>query len=122
MVTNNTERVGAAGRSPDPRPDDRLEDFDPLSGGLLPLTKQADEVLDGTTTAIEVVGHLDCSSYARDDPFPEWHDSKPFEPMLRAILLGELEDASDAAVHRTLDNEPAVAEALDFDPADVPDQ
>ena len=90
--------------------------------GWLPLTKQADEVLDRTTTAIEVVSHLDCSSYARDDPFPEWHDSKPFEPMLRAILLGELDDASDAAVHRTLDNQPAVAEALGFDPTDVPDQ
>lgn len=122
MVTHNTERVGAASGSSDPRLDDRLEDFDPLSGGWLPLTKQADEVLDETTTAIEVVSHLDCSSYARDDPFPKWHDSKPFEPMLRAILLGELEDASDARRHRTLNDQPAVAAGLGFDPADVPDQ
>ncbi|ESS03413.1 MAG: hypothetical protein A07HR67_01811, partial [uncultured archaeon A07HR67] len=28
--------------------------------------------------------------------YPEWADSKLFEAMLRAILFGELDDASDA--------------------------
>jgi hypothetical protein len=102
--------------------DDRVEEIDLLSGGRGLLTQQAEEVLDETTTAIEVVSHLDLSTYAREDPYPAWHDSKPFEPMLRAILLGELNDASDAAVHRTLETEPETAAALGFDPADVPDQ
>ncbi len=122
MVTDETDRVGAASGSADPQLDEQLADIDPLSGGWGLLTQQADEVLDETTTAVEVVSHLDLSIYARDDPYPEWHDSKPFEPMLRAILLGELDDASDAAVHRTLETNPDTADALGFDPADVPDQ
>jgi hypothetical protein len=122
MVTDDSNGVGAVGNSADPRTDDRLADIDALSGGWGLLTQQAEEVLDDTTTAVEVVSHLDLSTYAREDPFPEWHDSKPFEPMLRAVLLGELTDASDAAVHRTLDTDPETAVALGFDPADVPDQ
>jgi hypothetical protein len=122
VVTDEPDGVGAAGGSADPRPDDRLEDIDPLSGGRGLLTRQAAEVLDETTTAVEVVSHLDVSTYARADPYPEWHDSKPFAPMFRAILLGELDDASDAAVHRTLEAEPETATALGFDPEDVPDQ
>jgi len=122
VVTDETDRVGAASGSADPQLDEQLADIDPLSGGWGLLTQQADEVLDETTTAVEVVSHLDLSTYARDDPYPEWHDSKPFEPMLRAILLGELDDASDAAVHRTLETDPDTADTLGFDPADVPDQ
>jgi hypothetical protein len=122
MVTDDSNGVGAASSSTDPRTDERLADIDALSGGWGLLTQQADEVIDDTTTAAEVVGHLDLSTYVRDDPYPEWHDSKPFEPMLRAVLLGKLTDASDAAVHRTLDADPETAVALGFDPADVPDQ
>jgi hypothetical protein len=102
--------------------DERFADIDPLSGGWGLLTQQAAEVLDETTTAVEVVSHLDLSTYTREDPYPEWADSKPFQPMLRALLLGELNDASDAAVHRTLETNPDTADALGFDPADVPDQ
>lgn len=122
MVTDNTDRVGAAAGSADPRPDNRRTDTDLLPGGQLLLTQQAAEIIDDTTTAVEVADHLDLSSYARDDPYPEWHDSKPFEPMLRAILLAELDDASDAAVHRTLESDPETAADLGFDPDDVPDQ
>lgn len=122
MVTDETDWVGAASGSADPQLNERLADIDPLSGGWGLLTQQADEALDKTTTAVEVVSHLDLSAYARDDPYPEWHDSKPFEPMLRAILLSELGDASDAAVHRTLETDPDTAGTLGFDPADVPDQ
>jgi len=122
MVTDDTEGVGAAGGSADPRTDDRLADSDPLSGGWVPLTQQADDILDETTTAVEVVSHLDLSTYERDDPFPDWHDSKPFKPMLRAILLSDLTDVSDAAVHRTLETDPETAGQLGFDPCDVPDQ
>ncbi|WP_340100929.1 transposase [Salinibaculum salinum] len=122
MVHDDSTGVGAAKGSADPQTDDRLADVDPLSGGWGILTQQADEILDETTTAVEVVGHLDLTTYARDDPYPEWHDAKPFEPMLRAILLAELTDASDAAVHRTLEADPDTAALLGFDPEDVPDQ
>ncbi len=105
-----------------PRPDDRLKNTDSLSGGRLLLTKQAEDILDETSDAVEVVSHLDLASYAQNDPFPDWHDSKPFEPMVRALFLGELEDASDAAVHRTLEEDPDVAADLGFDPDDVPNQ
>jgi len=122
MVHDDSTGVGAAKGSADPQTDDRLAHVDPLSGGWGILTQQADEILDETTTAVEVVGHLDLTTYARDDPYPEWHDAKPFEPMLRAILLAELTDASDAAVHRTLKTDPDTAALLGFDPEDAPDQ
>ena len=122
MVTADVEQVGAAERSPDPRSDEQFQNDDPLSGGRLLVTKQVEEVLDEMASAVEVVSHLDLAAYAQDDPFPDWHDSKPFEPMLRALLLGELEGASDAAVHRTLDEDSDVAAELGFDPDDVPDQ
>jgi hypothetical protein len=123
VTTDRSDRIAAAVDSRDPHSvDERLQDIGPLSGGWNDLTRQADEMLDQTTDAVEVVSHLDLSLYAQHDPFPEWHDSKPFEPMLRAVLLAELKDASDAAVHRTLANNPDVARALDFDPTDVPDR
>ncbi len=40
--------------------------------------------------------------------------------MLRAILLKELEDASDGWLHRTLDSDPQLADALGFNPDDTP--
>lgn len=122
MGSDQTKRGGAADRSPTPQCDDRLQDIGPLSGGWTDLTRQADEILDQTTDAVEVVSHLDLSLYTQHDPFADWHDSKPFEPMLRAVLLRELDDASDAAVHRTLNDNPDVATALDFDPDDIPDR
>jgi hypothetical protein len=122
MVTNDSIQVGAGERSPDLRPSEQLQNIDSLAGGRLLLTKQAEEVLDETTDVVEVVSHLDLAAYAQDDPFPDWHDSKPFEPMLRALLLGELEDASDVAVHRTLNDDSEVAAELGFDPDDVPNQ
>ncbi|SDD88819.1 hypothetical protein SAMN05192552_10651, partial [Natrinema hispanicum] len=103
MTNNWSDRVAAADDSRTQRSvDERLQDIGPLSGGWLPLTKQAAEVVDKTTSAAGLVTHLDVSQYCRADPIPHWHDSKPFEPMLRAILLKELEDASDGWLHRTL--------------------
>lgn len=123
VVIDQSDRVAADSSSRDSHSvDEQLQDIDPLSGGWNLLTKQADEILDETTDAVEVVSHLDLSLYAQHDPFPDWHDATPFEPMLRAVLLRELTDASDAAVHRTLDDNPEVATALDFDPDNVPDR
>ncbi|MFC4248404.1 transposase [Natribaculum luteum] len=121
MTNNWSDRVAAADDSRTQRSvDERLQDIGPLSGGWLPLTKQAAEVVDKTTSAAELVTHLDVSQYCRADSIPHWHDSKPFEPMLRAILLKKLEDASDGWLHRTLDSDPQLADALGFNPDDTP--
>jgi len=120
---DRSNRVAAGDDSRDPRlVDERLEDVGPLSGGWTQLTTDAAEILAAGTTAVEVVSHLDCGRYAGQDPYPAWSECKPFAPMLRAVLLGELTDASDAAVHRTLESDPESASALGFDPDDVPDQ
>jgi hypothetical protein len=120
---DRSNRVAAGDNSRDPRlVDERLEDVGPLSGGWTPLTTDAAEILAEGTTAVEVVSHLDCGRYASEDPYPAWSECKPFEPMVRAVLLGELTDASDACVHRTLESDAEVASALGFDPDDVPDQ
>jgi hypothetical protein len=102
--------------------DERLEDVGPLSGGWTLLTNDAAETLDETTTAVEVVSHLDCGRYASEDPYPAWSNCKPFAPMFRAVLLAELTDASDAAVHRTLESDAEIAGALGFESTEVPDQ
>ena len=123
MNNDRSNRVAAGDNSRDPRlVDERLEDVGPLSGGWTPLTTDAAEILAEGTTAVEVVSHLDCGRYASEDPYPAWSECKPFEPMVRAVLLGELTDASDACVHRTLESDAEVASALGFDPDDVPDQ
>lgn len=54
--------------------------------------------------------------------FPNCYYSHSFEPMLRTVLLADLEDASDAQQHRTLETDATVATALGFDPADIPDR
>jgi hypothetical protein len=55
VVTNRSE-IAAATDSRDPQSvDERLQDIGPLSGGWNDLTKQADEILDQTTDAVEVV-------------------------------------------------------------------
>lgn len=71
MVRDETHRVGAASGSAGPHSDERLAEIDPLSGGRGLLTQQVAEILDETTTAVEVVSRLDHSTYARNDPYPE---------------------------------------------------
>ncbi|WP_435158320.1 hypothetical protein [Haladaptatus sp. DFWS20] len=79
------------------------------------MTKQTEEVLDQTTNAVEVVSHLDLGLYVQHDPFADWHDAKPFEPMLRVVQLDELEDASNTAMHRTLDSNRTVARVFEIE-------
>lgn len=100
--------------------DEHRENIDPLSIGKLPLTEQAAAVVDETTVATDLITQLDYDRYARDDPVPDWHDAKPFQAMLAALLLEELEDASDGWLHRTLEADSELAEELGFDPTDPP--
>jgi hypothetical protein len=84
------------------------------------LTEQAAAVVDETTVATDLITQLDYDRYARDDPVPDWHEAKPFEAMVGALLLQELEDASDGWLHRTLEADPELAAAVGFDPDDTP--
>jgi len=86
--------------------DERLQDIDPLSIGKLPLTEQAAVVVDETTDATGLVTQLEYDRYAHRDPMPDWHDAKPFEAIIGALLLQELEGASDGWLHRTLATDP----------------
>jgi hypothetical protein len=96
------------------------QDIDSLSVEKLPLTEQAAAVVDETTAAADLVAQLDYSRYSNQDPVPDWHPSKSFEAMLAALLLQELEDASDGWLHRTLDSDPALATDLGFESDDPP--
>lgn len=121
MNKDRSDPVAAADDSRDRLSvDEYREDIDPLSIGKLPLTEQAAAVVDETTVATDLVTQLDYNRYAREDPVPDWHEAKSFEAMLGALLLQELEDASDGWLHRTLEAESQLAAELGFDPDDLP--
>lgn len=121
MANNRSDPVAAAQNSRDQQSiDERLQDIDPLSIGKLPLTEQAAAVVDETTVAADLVTQLEYGRYTDADPVPDWHDSKPFEAMVGALLLQELEDTSDGWLHRTLAADPELAANLGFDPDDPP--
>jgi hypothetical protein len=96
-VTNNrSDPVAAAEDSRDRQSvDEYRENIDPLSIGKLPLTEQAAAVVDETTVAVDLVTQLEYDRYTHEDPVPDWRPAKPFEAMVGALLLQELEDASD---------------------------
>ena len=120
-VTNRSDPVAAADDSRDRQSvDEHRENIDPLSIGKLPLTEQAAAVVDETTVAADLVSQLEYDRYTHEDPVADWHSSKPFEAMVAALLLQELEDASDGWLHRTLDADSELAAALGFEPDDPP--
>ncbi|MHC3439729.1 transposase [Natrialbaceae archaeon A-gly3] len=121
-VTNNRSDPIAAAHNSRGRQsiDGRLQDIDPLSIGKLPLTEQAAAVVDETTVAADLVTQLDFTRYELHDPVADWRELKPFEAMVGALLLQELEDASDGWLHRTLEADPTLAAQLDFEPDDPP--
>ena len=73
------------------------------------MTEQAAAVVDETTDAVGLITQLEFDRYAHRDPVPDWHDAKPFEAMIGALLLQELEGASDGWLHRTLEAESELA-------------
>jgi hypothetical protein len=84
-----------------------------------PLADQAADILDETTTAVDLCRQLDFGLYERDDPLRGAAAARPFGPMMAAIFLQALEDYSDPELHRRL-QESDVADALGFDPDDIP--
>jgi hypothetical protein len=120
-VTNRSDPVAAAEDSRDRLSvDEHRENIDSLSIGKLPLTEQAAAVVDETTVAADLVTQLEYDRYTHRDPVPDWHEAKPFEAMVGALLLQELEDASDGWLHRTLEADSELAAAVGFDPDDTP--
>jgi len=120
-VTKRSDPVAAAEDSRGQHSvDERLQDIDPLSIGKLPLTEQAAAVVDETTVAADLVTQLEYDRYTHRDPVPDWHDAKPFEAMVGALLLQELEDASDGWLYRTLEADLDLATNLGFEPDDLP--
>jgi len=120
-VTNRSDPVAAADDSRTRQSvDEHRENIDPLSIGKLPLTEQAAAVVDETTVAVDLVTQLEYDRYTHEDPVPDWRPSKPFEAMVGALLLQELEDASDGWLHRTLEANPDLAAGLGFEPDDPP--
>jgi hypothetical protein len=106
-VTKRSDPVAAAEDSRDRLSvDEHRENIDPLSVGKLPLTEQAAAVVDETTVAADLVTQLEYDRYTHEDPVADWRPAKPFEAMIGALLLQELEDASDGWLHRTLDTDP----------------
>jgi hypothetical protein len=119
--TNRSDPVAAGDDSRNRQSvDEHRQNIDSLSISKLPLTEQAAAVVDETTVAADLVTQLDYSRYAHEDPVADWHDSKPFEAMVGALLLQELADASDGWLHRTLAASPELAAGLGFDPDDTP--
>ena len=51
------------------------------------MTEQAAAVVDETTDAAGLVTQLEYDRYAHRDPVPDWHDAKPVEAMIGALLL-----------------------------------
>jgi hypothetical protein len=86
------------------------------------LERQAADLIDADTTAVELVADFDVSRYRYGDSYPDWHASTPFAPVFRAILLRELAGWSDPELTRRLTATPAMATALGFDPDNVPDR
>jgi hypothetical protein len=121
-VTNNRSDPVAAGDDSRTRQsiDEHRQDIDSLSIEKLPLTEQAAAVVDETTVAADLVTQLEYDRYTHEDSIPDWRPAKPFEAMVGALLLQELEDASDGWLHRTLDANPDLAADLGFEPDDPP--
>ena len=115
MTKNRSNPVAAAEDSRDRQSiDESLQDIDPLSIAKLPLTEQAAAVVDETTVAPDLVTQLEYDRYTHEDPVANWHESKPFEAMVGALLLQALKDASDGWLHRTLEADPELAADLGF--------
>jgi len=88
--------------------------------GRVDLAKQATEILDTETTAVELVSRLDIERYESMDSAGS--NAIAFEPMFRARLLQAIEQYSDAKLRRRIDDNPAVAKMLGFLPDSVPDR
>ena len=79
------------------------------------LTEQADEILTSETDLIDLVSQLDLGYVHQNDEYFAWHASTDLDPMVRALLLKELEDYSNSELHRFLETTPEKANQLGFE-------
>lgn len=84
-----------------------------------PLTKQAEEIVDETTTSVDLCSELDFGLYASDDPHKDSKQAAAFGPMIAARFLQALEGFSDPELHEKI-SDSEVATQLGFDPDNVP--
>lgn len=96
-----------------------FDDLDELNEVRIPLTRDADDIIDEETTTVGLLEELDVSGYKSRDGYAGSAKGEPFEPMFKAVLYRELEDLSDPELRRRLDDA-ETAVALGFDPDDVP--
>ena len=78
------------------------------------LERQAAEIIDDETTAVELTHQLDFGYIKHNDQYADWHASTPLLPMVRALFLKELEDYNTSELHRYLETHPEDAAALGF--------
>lgn len=76
------------------------------------LQKQA---IEEDTSTIELVENLDFGFIKANDQYADWHASTPLLPMVRVMILKEIEDYSFTELHRYVDSNPVDAEALGFE-------
>ncbi|WP_435180149.1 transposase [Halorussus sp. AFM4] len=92
-----------------------------VSGGKTLLAKQASEIIESETTALDLVSKLDVDIYRHDDRHKDT-PSKPFVPTFRAILAKRLEDWGDRELRERLTSDDSIAAELGFNPDDIPDR
>lgn len=89
---------------------------------LSALGRQVRDIIDTGTEWPELARKLDVSAYERDDPYQDDHRAADFQPMFLAYLYGLVEDESLSGMPELLESNPEFAEAMGFDPDDLPSQ
>lgn len=95
-------------------------DIDDLEQVHTGLAKHADDIIEHGTEWPALGDGLDASRYAHEDPYPDWHEGKDFEPMLLAVLWAQTEDESVTGISDRLADNPEIARSFGFDVDDIP--
>jgi len=95
-------------------------DLDDLETVRTGLAKQADDIIAHGTEWPVLGDTLDASRFTHEDPYPDWHEGKDFEPMLLAVLWAQTEDESVTGLSDRLADNPDIAESFGFDIDDIP--
>ncbi|WP_262174524.1 hypothetical protein [Haloarcula laminariae] len=84
------------------------------------LAENAADIIDEETDWVELAQELDVSRYQYGDSHPEWTTGTPFRPMFLSHLWTEVEDEPLGGLRTRLSDDPELAAAFGFDPADLP--
>jgi len=86
------------------------------------LSKQADDIITQHTDWVKLARELDVKRYERDDGHPDWHTGTPFRPAFLSTLWAKVEQESLSGIPHRLTDNPELADALGFDPHDLPSE